>query len=182
MNTVELTEFFDKLTLDLWQPITFIPYGLLWGTAFLPVIFLLQRITARGRKVDWRQIVIWFCCVVYVYVALNMAFFTRESGSRTKIDLHLLGTWKEELSRNRFMVENIIMFLPFGILFPCVIPFLRKGRWCILVGCLSSTAIEAVQLITGRGYCQLDDVVANTVGAFLGWTIFKVGIICYKKT
>lgn len=33
---------------------------------------------------------------------------------------------------------------------------------------------EASQLITQRGYCQLDDVVTNTVGMLVGWGIWKM--------
>ena len=29
------------------------------------------------------------------------------------------------------------------------------------------------QLITQRGYCQLDDVVTNTAGTLIGWVIWK---------
>lgn len=43
-------------------------------------------------------------------------------------------------------------------------------RWfTIPVGALISAAIEYTQLVTGRGYCQLDDFVTNTAGAAIGF-------------
>ena len=34
--------------------------------------------------------------------------------------------------------------------------------------------IETVQLLTERGYCQLDDIVMNTLGSLVGYMIFLV--------
>ena len=40
-----------------------------------------------------------------------------------------------------------------------------------------SVGIEYTQLVTGRGYCQIDDVVTNTVGAAIGFFVFLIGYI-----
>ena len=39
---------------------------------------------------------------------------------------------------------------------------------------IGSVSLEILQLITGRGYCQVDDVISNTAGAFLGWLFTAV--------
>ena len=44
----------------------------------------------------------------------------------------------------------------------------------MFIGFLCSCGIELSQLITQRGYCQLDDVVTNTVGMLVGWGIWKM--------
>lgn len=55
-------------------------------------------------------------------------------------------------------------------------------RICVLVGFLFSCVIEISQLITRRGFCQLDDIVTNTAGTMLGWLIWKLlDKIIYKK-
>lgn len=69
---------------------------------------------------------------------------------------------------------NIIMFIPFGLLAPMVFERMRKVRFCVFIGFLCSCGIELSQLITQRGYCQLDDVVTNTVGMLVGWGIWKM--------
>ena len=51
-------------------------------------------------------------------------------------------------------------------------------RWfTIPVGALISAAIEYTQLVTGRGYCQLDDFVTNTAGAAIG-IFYLFDVIC----
>lgn len=37
--------------------------------------------------------------------------------------------------------------------------------WCVLAGFLMSCTIEMSQLLTQRGYMQIDDVLTNTAGA-----------------
>lgn len=65
---------------------------------------------------------------------------------------------------------NIVMFLPLGF-FP---PLLWNGnalRKALLTGFLTSLAIELCQLPLGRG-SDVDDLILNTLGAFLGYLIF----------
>lgn len=99
---------------------------------------------------------------------------SREPGSRLGMELYLFATWRDNVVARGFVIENIFMFIPFGILFPYEVPFLRKIWFCIPTACLCSICIEGVQFITGRGYCQLDDVVMNTVGAGIGWLFYGV--------
>ena len=169
-----MSEILQFMYNDMQQPIGYIPHGMLIGTMLLPVFWGCQKIIHRHQRTDWKQILIWFCCTVYIYVLLNMVFFSREPGSRTTVNMQLFGTWGDTAKRRRFVIENIILFLPYGFLFPAVFPFLRKGVWCILIGCLCSMGIEWIQYMTQRGHCQLDDIVMNTAGALLGWLVYKV--------
>lgn len=102
------------------------------------------------------------------------SFFSREPGSRQQIDLNLFGTWGQTAIAHAYFIENIIMFIPFGLLAPMVFKRMRKVRFCVFIGFLCSCGIELSQLITQRGYCQLDDVVTNTVGMLVGWGIWKL--------
>ncbi len=106
-------------------------------------------------------------------ILVQTAFFSREPGSRKQIDLELFGTWGQTAMAHAYFVENIIMFIPFGILAPMVFKRMRNMRFCVLIGFLCSCGIEISQLITQRGYCQIDDVVTNTVGMLVGWRIWR---------
>lgn len=112
-------------------------------------------------------------CVVYTTVILYLAFFSREPGSRTGIDLMLFETWKDSPTAKAFVIENVLMFIPFGILFPAAFRQLRSGVCCTMLGFLSSVCLELAQLVTQRGHCQLDDVVMNTLGTWIGWMIYR---------
>lgn len=112
--------------------------------------------------------------LVYIIVLLQTAFFSREPGSRNGIDLKLFSTWGQTTVEHAYFLENIMMFVPFGILVPMVWKNMRKIQHCVLSGFLASCAIELSQLLTQRGYCQLDDVVTNTVGTLCGWLVWNV--------
>jgi len=70
-------------------------------------------------------------------------------------------------------VENIIMFIPFGVLLPILFGKFRSGWACVLTGFICSCSIEILQHIIQTGYLQLDDVVTNTTGTLLGWFIWR---------
>ena len=64
------------------------------------------------------------------------------------------------------------MFFPFGILVPARFRRLRNPLFCVDAGFLASCFLELAQLVTQRGYCQLDDIATNTLGAGIGWLIW----------
>ena len=102
------------------------------------------------------------------------AFFSRESGSRKQISLILFETWGHSVQAHAYFIENIFMFIPFGILAPVLFKRMKKMYWCVLAGFLMSCTIEISQLLTQRGYMQIDDVLTNTAGAMAGWLIWKI--------
>ena len=68
---------------------------------------------------------------------------------------------------------NIIMFVPLGFFLRALVTKCRKfwrGRGAVAV---IMTAVELCQLFTLRGFCEIDDLMLNLLGAALGWTIAK---------
>lgn len=122
--------------------------------------------------------------VIYLWMLVMIVFFCRELGSRIGTDLRFMGTWGTTMQDHAWVIENIFLFLPFGFLFPVLLPK-KKTAWTIPVGFLCSVAIEYCQLRTGRGFCQLDDVIMNTLGAVIGFLCWKIAhSLCrhYKST
>lgn len=68
---------------------------------------------------------------------------------------------------------NILLFIPFGFL----IPIIWKKRWSwwkiMLLGFAASFCVEIVQLVTRLGFADVDDLMNNTIGAALGYLIYK---------
>ncbi len=112
--------------------------------------------------------------LVYLLVLLQTALFSREPGSRHSIDLTLFETWGHSAVSHAYFIENILMYVPFGILMPLSFRKMEHFWICVPVAGMSSILLELTQLVTQRGYCQLDDVVTNTMGAWIGWCIWCV--------
>ncbi len=61
------------------------------------------------------------------------------------------------------MIANVIMFVSIGILAREL--WRWKGLW-FAAGL--SLVVEVLQLITGRGLCEFDDIIHNCLGAAIG--------------
>lgn len=70
----------------------------------------------------------------------------------------------------RQSIMNIAFFYPFGFLLSCLdMELIKKRRWLIvLIAFVFSLSIEALQYIFHLGYAEIDDVIHNTLGAFIG--------------
>lgn len=79
------------------------------------------------------------------------------------------------------IVLNVLLFVPFGALLPCVSERFRNPVLTVLAGAAFSAFIEAMQYITGRGLTEVDDVLTNTMGAVIGYIIFAASMYLYSQ-
>lgn len=197
---------FDYIVKDVMEVVGYLPIGILCGILAVAIYLVCVWHAGRKRHLDihlpdgssemaennvpdkvstgihiWNSMV-WFLLGVYLAVMFVTVFLSREPGSRQGIDMTLFGTWGETPQAHAFVIENILLFVPFGILYPLAVSatdrksdLSKKIDWekfTVLWGFLISVGIETVQLMTERGYCQLDDVVMNTLGALVGYVVF----------
>ena len=61
-------------------------------------------------------------------------------------------------------IQNILFFIPYGFLFPW------KDNWkrVFVTALVLSVFIELSQYIFNLGWCEVDDVISNTLGAMIG--------------
>ncbi len=60
----------------------------------------------------------------------------------------------------------------FGFFVPIVFSKCRTGIGVIFLGMLFSLCCEGIQLVTQRGYFQLDDIIMNVLGSGLGYVCY----------
>lgn len=68
---------------------------------------------------------------------------------------------------------NLIMLFPLGIMLPIVFENFRSVK-TVAAAFAFSLFIETTQYVTGRGLCDFDDVFHNTLGALIGYLIFRL--------
>ena len=108
---------------------------------------------------------------VYVAVMVVITFLSREGGSTKGIDLSIGSSLGINARNDAYAVENILLFLPYGFLWGLM---RKKGLWnALAVGFLTSLGIEFQQLFSGRGVFQTDDMITNTLGALLGYILYR---------
>ena len=64
---------------------------------------------------------------------------------------------------------NIAMFVPLGFFLRLLFPKCRSLLRCMATAAVIMTAVELCQLFTLRGFCEVDDVMLNVLGAAIGW-------------
>lgn len=69
-------------------------------------------------------------------------------------------------------VLNIILFIPLGIFLPLLYKKYDKIGKIVLIGFLISLSVEIVQMF-GCGATDINDLITNTVGACLGFCVYK---------
>ena len=119
--------------------------------------------------------------MIYIFCILYITILSRSRSMTRTFELMpfwsyldwLRGNWTRGLS----ISLNVILFVPFGYL----LADLRKPSWLSLLCCLfTSLSIEIVQLLSCLGYFDVDDIISNFVGGFIGVSIWRL-IKKYKK-
>ena len=129
----------------------------------------------RAKMTDsvWRNINL---CLLVLSLAgvLYLTIFDRGGGNFEVMlrPFTLLERAKEQPELYRAMLMNVFLFFPLGLTISNVLPqkWKRWGRIVLatLFGCLLSIGVEFVQYRFSLGMSETDDVLCNTLGAFLG--------------
>ena len=142
--------------------------------------FLVYRKILKGQRViGWWVFLWWGIFLCYLSVVLGATLMNRGNGWTNDKIQPLFYSYRDAwISFSKAAWRNIIlnfcMFIPFGIWLPLGIKRLRKFWKTYLAGFLFALLIECIQLFSGRGIFELDDILGNTVGAMIGYGLFAV--------
>lgn len=165
---------------DMAGAFRYLPYGLIVGVLAAAVLGAVNRHRVRKCKSPL-PVAAHTCFWMYMAIMIVITFLSRESGSRNGVDLEFFSTWGINDRNNAFVVENILLFLPYGIVTAWAFPSMRNLVCCTLLGAVTSLGIEYMQMVTERGYFQIDDILTNTLGTLAGYLIFRcVWAVCRR--
>lgn len=63
---------------------------------------------------------------------------------------------------------NILLFSPLGFLVPIIVPKIRGARQTATIAFGVSLSLELIQLLTGLGGFDVDDLLLNVLGGMIG--------------
>ncbi|SHE63252.1 VanZ family protein [Chryseobacterium sp. OV279] len=87
--------------------------------------------------------------------------------------IHNTISWKDIVI---IVLGNIVMFIPFGFL-GWIFPQLRDLKILMYTFMASIVIVEALQYFTRMGIFEVDDILLNTLGVYLGWLLCR----CIEK-
>lgn len=67
---------------------------------------------------------------------------------------------------------NIIVFVPIGFLLGLTIK--KPALMVMLMGVIISVSIEILQFLLNKGFAEVDDIILNTLGCYIGFLFYKV--------
>lgn len=114
---------------------------------------------------------------VFLYYLLYVTLLSRTIDSWREVEfLPFMG---DEIRNGdiHYVIENVLLFIPFGFLL--YMTFYIYGKKCsmkmiLMVSFLTSVSVELLQYIFSCGKSETDDVIANVLGAVLGYLIVKL--------
>ena len=108
-----------------------------------------------------------YLAAVYLFVGMPTLQFMRFELSLTLTPfLPMIADFKNT-------ILNIILFIPLGIMLPFLWKKYDTLRETLFFGFLMSLAIELLQILTYRA-TDINDLIANTIGAVLGYFVFRI--------
>ena len=149
----------------------------LWTVTFLMLALLIVlAMLSLHKNQRKRSIINAVLCPITVLIILYATVLTRTPGSYELI-LTPFATFTAALQQPelyREMLMNIFLFFPLGLTLSNALPQ-KWHRWLrialtTLIGCILSAGIEYAQYRYALGMAEVDDVICNTMGAFIGST------------
>ena len=139
------------------------------------------RNTTKRQKLGWVLFLMYLCLLAYF-------MFFSESFGRTDTDrgyAYNLVPLKEITRYFRYyrtlgmplflinIVGNMVAFMPFGFFLPIISRRSRKWYNTVSFGLIFSLILETLQLIFKVVSFDVDDMLLNTVGAGLGFLVYR---------
>lgn len=153
----------------------YLPYGLALGIPIALIFLYLMGRSDGERKKRLASRIPVAVYVVYLAILLVITFFSRENGSSSGgMDMELFSTWGINARNNAYVVENVLLFIPYGFVCSWAFPWARRLFKCAWFGAMTSVIVEWLQIMTGRGFFQIDDILTNILGTIVGFLIYWV--------
>lgn len=165
--------------------------AILWTIGYF---LIYRKILGGKRKPDTRKTILGFALIGYIIMVMGVTLLRRGDHFKGSVNIHFLSSYREAWNSFGFiawqqLILNIIMFLPLGILLPLISPRFHKLKNTMTIALGFTILIETVQLITGFGVFELDDILNNILGALIGYgiimtllTIFKIKEVSFRKS
>ena len=139
-------------------------------------IALVVLLGMRACKLSWGKSSAAALAAAYMFIVLTITVFKRGPTDLAKNYFPPFWAYRMILSRSKIardlaiqIILNIIMLVPIGYLTPF---FVDKKP--ILFGVACSVTIELIQLVTRKGYFEIDDIIHNTIGVLIGYVAYRL--------
>lgn len=140
------------------------------NSIYIICIALLTNLLSLVLNKRWNIVLLFVCCGAILYFTLLFREYID-----VKTSSFALESYKHIITDSNArsgIIKNIWLFIPMGaVLFNLV-----SKKSILFVPLLLSVAIELIQKTLQIGFCEIDDIVSNGLGALIGFEMEKVSL------
>lgn len=173
----------EVLKVFFWSTVMGVPPVVYWCLAALLCMGVIGMVLWHGVNQGLKYsavllLVEWLFLVFYVTVLCRDIGGVRD-GSLCPFWSYFNPKYPVEVMALNML--NVILFVPVGFLLGCGFQGMTWKK-VLLSGCCLSVVIELLQLIFQRGFCEVDDVIHNTLGCLIGYGGYMMikTLICHR--
>lgn len=126
------------------------------------------------RKIEMTKRLVLTVLPPYIFLVIASTILSRSVNNDMRFILKpfwsittILSSGHNKIWLVKEVALNIIMLLPVGLLAPVLFEKRRLAK-TLFVGIVLSVTIELIQLITHRGFAEIDDIIYNSFGVLIG--------------
>lgn len=167
---------------------------------FISIIWCLVRVicAVKMKSVDWKrelQLIFVYICIVVV-ARFTFFPFSKVNGEIQPLVFELANAFPFRINWIPFVnlfdypemrdillnvIGNTTMFIPLGIVWPCVYKQLDRHWKVILAGVGVSLCIEILQLPFNVRVTDVDDLILNSAGFIVGYLLYLLVKTLWKQ-
>lgn len=138
------------------------------------------------KNIVWKALFVLYCAVMLWLLlgreggVLDAEFWPQVREHVNLIPFHTIRLYLRVLDNDYYrrtavinLFGNILLFVPLGYFLPLLWQGLRKWWRTWLATVAIMLAVELAQLLTLRGYFDVDDLILNLLGAAVGYVVFR---------
>lgn len=142
--------------------------NLLYNQSWIVIPLALSSIiisSLADRK--WNKVFLLLSICVMAY--LTLLFRDGNEAKKTELLWHYKKIIADSIARAD-IIKNIWLFIPFGAILYQIYPNAKM----LLIPVVLSMVIEGIQYFFGVGFCEIDDIINNSVGGCIGYFASKL--------
>ena len=154
-----------------------IPRVVYEGTASVFCIGLVVFVAWKGFKRGIRYSSM-LLLAEYVFLMFCSTVFCRVTKEARRYDFHPFWSYRAiqdgQVNLLPQNIMNVVVFMPVGLLLGIIF---RQMTWwkAFLTGFGISVSIETLQFVFHKGFCEIDDIMHNTLGCLIGYLFCQGG-------
>lgn len=165
--------------------------GLVLLAAVVCTCLLFQKFFHKQRTLTWVQMVCLGLLCCWLVLVLCLTALSRGANFTGSVNVDFLSGYRSawnnwSLSELQLILFNMLMFAPLGFLLPLVWRRAERFQVALLCSLGATCLIEVLQLLTGTGIFELDDLFHNLLGSLFGYfcirailTWVRAGRFCF---